>query len=317
MTSTKPSAIASAPVKSDGQHGPDLRALLLQSLDDRWRTYRAMLKRCQKKYSEAAVHDLRVATRRLMSTLAILRTLKSDGSLRQARRRLKKQLERFGPLRDVQVQLLAVEKMLPSFPELQGFYDQLVKREQRLVERRRAQVKGVKTRKVAKALRATARQLPALLATPTMQREKRGAAIHAVDVAFNTVVERRRAIEAADTATIHRMRVAFKKFRYMVEALAPVLEHATATRLRAMNALQDSMGRVQDIEVLLTSVQAFWQKQQTPEAARCRAYQELIHRRASLIEAFLHLADTLFTFWKPVPEAFTAEKRPTERNAGR
>jgi CHAD domain-containing protein len=300
-----------------GKHTTDLCALLLQSLDDRWQTYRATLKRCQKKYSQAAVHDLRVATRRLMSTLDILRTLKSDGSLRQARRRLKKQLERFGPLRDVQVQLLAVEKMLPSFPELQGFYDQLVKRERRLVERLRAQVKGVKTRKVAKALRATAKRLQVLLATPAMQQEKRAAAIHAVDMAFNTVVERRRAVEAADTATIHRMRVAFKKFRYMVEVLALVLDHVTANQLKAMNAFQDSMGHIQDIEVLLTSVQAFWQKQQTPEAARSRAYQELLHRRAALIEAFLHLADTLFTFWKPVPEAVPAEKRSTERNTGR
>jgi CHAD domain-containing protein len=215
------------------------------------------------------------------------------------------------------VQLLAVDEMLPSFPELQGFYDQLVKREQKLVEGLRAQVKGVKTRKVAKALRTTAKQLRALLATPAMQQEKRAAAIHAVDVAFNTVVKRRHAIEAADTATIHRMRVAFKKFRYMVEALAPVLEYVTANRLKAMNAFQDSMGHIQDIEVLLTSVQAFWQKQQTPEAARSRAYQELLHRRASLIEAFLNVADTLFTFWKPVPEAFLAEKRSTERNAGR
>jgi CHAD domain-containing protein len=301
----------------DGKHTTDLRALLLQSLDDRWQTYRAMLKRCQKKYSEAAVHDLRVATRRLMSTLDILHTLTSDDSLRQARRRLKKQLERFGPIRDVQVQMLAVEKMLPSFPELQGFYDQLVKREHRLVERLRAQVKGVKTRKVAKALRATAKQVQALLATSAMQQEKRAAAIHAVDMAFTAVVERRRAIEAADTATIHRMRVAFKKFRYMVEALAPVLEHVTANRLRAMNAFQDSMGRIQDIEILLTSVQAFWQKRQTPEAARSRAYQEFIHGRASLIEAFLNVADTLFTFWKPVSEAFTVERRSPGRNAGR
>ena len=314
MKSTRSSAIASGPAIPDGKHTTDLRALLLQSLDDRWQTYRAMLKRCQKKCSEAAVHDLRVATRRLMSTLGILQTLKFDGRLRQARRRLKKQLERFGPLRDVQVQMLAVEERLPSFPELQGLYDQLVKREQKLVERLRAQVKGVKTRKVAKALRATAKQLQA---TSALQQGQRAAAIHAVEVAFDTVVERRRAIEAADTATIHRMRVAFKKFRYMVEALAPVLEHVTAKRLKAMNTFQDSMGRIQDIETLLANVQAFWHKQQTPEAARSRAYQELIRGRASLIEAFLNLADTLFTFWKPVPEAFTAEKRSIESDAGR
>ena len=301
----------------DNERAIDLCALLVQSLDGRWHTYRATLKRCQKKNSEAGVHDLRVATRRLISTLDILRTLTPDGRLRQARRRLKKHFELFGPLRDVQVQLLAVEEMLPSFPELQGFYDQLVKRERKLVKRLGAQVKGVKTGKVTKAMRATAKQLPLLLATPAMQQEKRAAAIAAADMAFRKVVERRDAIDAADTATIHRMRVAFKKFRYMVETLAPVLEHVTTKRLKAMNAFQDSMGHIQDIDVLLASVQAFWRKQQMPDASRSAAYQDLIHRRAALIEAFLQSAHTLLTFWKPMPEVFTAAKSSTERGVGR
>jgi CHAD domain-containing protein len=64
------------------------------------------LKRCQKKYSEAAVHDLRVATRRLISTLDLLSELRPDDDLRQTRRKLKKTLDLFSPLRDVQVQLL-------------------------------------------------------------------------------------------------------------------------------------------------------------------------------------------------------------------
>jgi CHAD domain-containing protein len=317
MKSAKPSAIASGSVMPDSKRAIDLCALLVQSLDDRWQSYRATLKRCQKKYSAAAVHDLRVATRRLISMLDLLRTLKPDGGLRQARRRLKKHLELFGPLRDVQVQLLTVEEMLPSFPELQGFYDRLVKRERQLVKRLSAQVKGVKTRKVAKAMRAIAKQLPALLTTPAMQQEKCATAIAAVNVAFGRVVERRHAIDSADMTTIHRMRVAFKKFRYMVEILAPVLEHVTTKRLKALNAFQDSMGHIQDIDVLLASMQAFWRKQQTPDASGSGAHQELIHRRAALIEAFLQSANTLFTFWKPGPEAFTAAKSSIDRNAAR
>jgi CHAD domain-containing protein len=180
------------------------------------------------------------------------------------------------------------------------------------VKRLNTQVKGVRTGKVAKALRATAKQLRMLLARPARQRAKRAAALHAVDRAFHTVVERRHAIDAADTATIHRMRVAFKKFRYLVEILAPVLTQVTTKRLRAMNAFQDSMGHIQDLEVLLASLEAFWQMQQTPDTSRSRAYQELIQRRATLIEAFLRSVDALFTFWKPMHEARIAQKAPKE-----
>ncbi|HEX2698114.1 MAG TPA: hypothetical protein VHM28_10430, partial [Anaerolineales bacterium] len=45
------------------------RALLLTSLDERWKTYRAQVKTCRKEFSEEAVHDLRVAARRLLAVL--------------------------------------------------------------------------------------------------------------------------------------------------------------------------------------------------------------------------------------------------------
>src|SRR5262245_50026293 len=76
----------------------NFRALTLDSLHDRWRSFRAELKRCRKKYSEEAVHDLRVATRRLISTLELVRRMHPDANLRQARRGLKRLLDMFGPL---------------------------------------------------------------------------------------------------------------------------------------------------------------------------------------------------------------------------
>jgi CHAD domain-containing protein len=280
---------------------PEFRTLLLDSLHERWRTFRLHLKRCQKAYSEEAVHDLRVATRRLLSTLDLLASIHPEGDLRKARRLLKKQLAMFGPLRDVQVQLLSIDKMLPSFPELQGFYDTLMKREHKLAQRLGAAVKRIKTNKVRKAMRAATKQVEALLGTPEMQQERRTEAIRAVEVAFNRVVECKQAIDPTDSASIHRMRVAFKKFRYMVESLAPVLDRATSTQLKAMNAFQGSMGDIQDAEVLLTNATVFARKRSVEnEASLARALEELSRRRTALIDAFLGAADTLYTFWKPM-----------------
>jgi CHAD domain-containing protein len=280
---------------------PDFRGVLLDSLDDRWRTFRAELKRCQNKYSEESVHDLRVATRRLISTLELIASIGPENNLRKARWALKRHLETFGPLRDVQVQLQAVDKMLASFPELQGFYDYLVKRERKLVQRLRAEVKRIKTGKLEKAMRATAKQVEALLDTPEKLQEKRAEACRAVEIAFNRVVERKLVMDPTDSATIHRMRVAFKKFRYMVEALAPVLDWVTSRRLKGMDAFQGSMGDIQDVEVLLVSVQAF-AREQGPErdAPLAHALEELSRRRTALIEEFLGAAKTLYTFWKPM-----------------
>jgi CHAD domain-containing protein len=277
------------------------RTLILDSLHDRWRSFRAEVKRCQKKYSEEAVHDLRVATRRLISTLDLVDSIHPEANLRQARRALKRQLDMFSPLRDVQVQLLTIDKMLPSFPELQEFYNFLVKRERKLMRRLGMELKRIKTSKVRRRIAVAARQVEALLDTPAVQQEKHAEAIRAIETAFNVVVERKQAIAPTDSASIHRMRVAFKKFRYMVESLAPLRGRATSKQLKAMNAFQGSMGDIQDAEVLLTSVQAFARKRGMEGAASlARAVEELSRQRTTLIDTFLGSADTLFTFWKPL-----------------
>jgi len=139
-----------------------------------------------------------------------LRSLHPSDELRPARRRLKRHLDLFSPLRDIQVQRLTVEKMLPAFPELQGYADALARRERKFVRRLGAQLQGVKTGKLRKRIRATAAAVNTLLATPALRREKRVVVVGTVDAAFQRVVECRHAIEPSDTATIHRLQVAFE-----------------------------------------------------------------------------------------------------------
>ena len=301
MTTTKTPTTSRARATPRAKPLPAFRALILDSLHERWRIFRAKLKRCQKKYSEEAVHDLRVATQRLISTLDLVASIDPQADVRKTRRNLKRQLDMFGPLRDVQVQLLCIEKLLPSFPELQAFYDFLVKRERQLKRRLGIELKRVKTGKMKRSIASAIRQVDALLDAPAMQQEKRAVAIQAIEIAFNRVVERKQAIVATDSASIHRMRVAFKKFRYMVESLAPLHGHTPSKQLKAMNAFQGSMGDIQDAEVLVTSVQTFArQLGMESEASLAHALEELSRRRTDLIETFLGSVDTLFTFWKPV-----------------
>jgi CHAD domain-containing protein len=300
MTTTKTATTVRARATPRAKPLTDFRALMLDSLQDRWQSFRAELKRCRKKYSEEAVHDLRVATRRLISTLDLVDRIHPVANLRKARRALKRQLDMFGPLRDVQVQLLTIDKMLSSSPELQEFYNFLAKQEGKLVQHLGKQLKRVKTGKIRKSIAVAARQLEALPDTPAVQQEKRAEAVLAIEMAFNRVVERKHAITPTDASSIHRMRVAFKKFRYTVESLAPLRGRTSSKQLKAMNAFQGSMGDIQDAEVLLTNVQAFARMRGSKgEGPLMRALEELSRQRAALIETFLGSADRLFTFWKP------------------
>jgi CHAD domain-containing protein len=300
MTATKTPTIVRTRAIPRAKPLTDFRALMLNSLQDRWQSFRTELKRCRKKYSEEAVHDLRVATRRLISTLDLVDRIHPEANLRKARRALKRQLDMFGPLRDVQVQLLTIDKMLLSFPELQEFDNFLAKRERRLMQHLGMELKRVKTGKIRKGIAVAARQLEALPDTPDIQQEKRAEAVLAIEMAFNRVVERKHVITPTDGPSIHRMRVAFKKFRYMVESLAPLRGRPISKQLKAMNAFQGSMGDIQDAEVLLSNVQVFAHTRGLEGgAALTHALEELSRRRAALIETFLGSVDTVLTFWRP------------------
>jgi len=283
--------------------------ILARSLNDRWRKYRRELKRCQKKYSEDAVHDLRVATRRLMSTLGLLAPLIADKRLKKSRRTLKKRLDMFDPLRDTQIQLLYVEKLLSTFPDLQAFYDTLAKQERQRVKHIRKQVKRLRTARLEKSATATGKQLRARLQDPTKLDETASAMMSAVDAAFAKVVNRRRQIKSDDTTTIHRTRVAFKKFRYMVEVLQPLLAEVTDERLKRMHDFQTMMGDIQDIEVLSANLKAFVQKN-APAAAKALlpTQRELARRRRALIKSFMRSADDLLTFWNQDQRAAKAKE---------
>jgi CHAD domain-containing protein len=135
-----------------------------------------------------------------------------------------------------------------------------------------------------------------------------------VDGAFRRARQLRTRINPRDPWTIHRTRVAFKRFRYMVEALAERLPGVTGERLAAMRHYQTMMGEIQDAEVLLRTLDKFLRKKEIkPEAAR-RFRAELLRRRQRLIRIYLKAADQLLEFW-PLPGGGPASRLPSPSGA--
>src|ERR1700690_51095 len=131
------------------------------SLNTQWRRYRKRLKRCQKHFSEDAVHASRVETRRLLSTLELLGAFIPEHDLRKARRALKHHLETFGELRDTQVQLAYVGRMAGTFPDAYPFYDWLQTRKARYILETRKAVKHIRTKRLGRRLAAFEKELRA------------------------------------------------------------------------------------------------------------------------------------------------------------
>jgi len=107
------------------RHKGGVLELLCKALESQWRRYRKRLRQCQRRFSQEAVHDSRVETRRLLATVELLCAFIPERELKKARRALKKHLDAFDRLRDTQVQLTYVGHLLHEFPAARGFHDWL------------------------------------------------------------------------------------------------------------------------------------------------------------------------------------------------
>jgi CHAD domain-containing protein len=270
-----------------------------------WRRYRKELKKCQKKFSPSRVHESRVATRRLLSMTELLGPFLAAGRVKKAHTALKHHLDCFNDLRDTQVQLPAVRKLARNYPAAERFYQYLCKQEERFTARTRKHVKRIKTGRLARLIALARADLeswrkenaPALANDLLLQ---------TVNAAFARTRQLRDQIDPKDTATIHCTRVAFKRFRYMLEMLAQYLPLAGEKRLEAMHRYQSLMGDIQDAQVLLKGFDCFAQKKDLAPGAVRRFRNELLRRRWALIRNYLAAAGDLEEFW-PEPGPLVAQ----------
>jgi CHAD domain-containing protein len=276
----------------------DVLKHLGDSLNTQWRRYRKRLKRCQERFSEDAVHDVRVETRRLLSTIELLGAFVPEHDIRKARRALKHHLDTFDQLRDTQVQLTYVGRMAGTFPDAYAFYDWLRDRKARFTRTTRKAVKHIQTKRLGRCLAAFEKEIR--LQRKRIARERAFAIVQrAINQAFARVAQLCRHVRADDTKTIHRTRIAFKRFRYMVEALSPLLPAVTEDHRRAMRGYQCMMGDIQDMEVLLAALDKFVQKEEVNAASGRRLKKELVRWRQLLIQIYLNAAGRLRRFWPP------------------
>ena len=288
------------PLRRKPIHGQLNRGTLRElaaSLKRQWKRYRKGLKRCQDRFSEGAVHESRVETRRLLSLLELLRPFLRHGQFNKGQAALKQHLDTFDNLRDTQVQLLAVDKMRKTFSLAGPFYDYLTNREERYASETRGRIKRIKTRRLAKYIASCREQLKRWRSDFPVEKVNE-MLLASVDGAFAKALYLRRNIRAHDAETIHRTRVAFKKVRYMIEILADYLPLADDKLLVAMHRYQTMMGDIQDAEVILRTFDKFLLKKHVDLAAARRFRRELLRRRQWLIRVYLDAADQLLEFWR-------------------
>jgi CHAD domain-containing protein len=308
-----PDLTSGAPARSD-LPANSLR-LLEQSLKKQWKGYRKQLKRCQRQFTEETIHDARVGARRLLSTVELLGGFLSAARVRKVERALKEHLGTFEGLRDTQVQLPLIGKLQRAFPAARPFFAFLQKREIRLIKSTRKNVKKVGTDRLDRLVAACRDEIQ--IRRKKCPSEKTVARLlRSVDRAFARATELRGGIDPRNTDTIHRARVAFKKFRYMVETLVSCLPEPAPKLLKAMRHYQTTMGHIQDAEMLRLAFEKFLRKHPLPAVPAGRLGEELLRRRQRLITLYLGAAEQMRQFW-PWTGLSPASRVPVPKSTSR
>ena len=272
------------------------QALLLESLESCGEKYRKRLKACRRAFSEESVHDLRVAARRLLALVGLVRTVAPHPILQETRSEVKELLGGLDRLRDTQVMLAEISAKIDSLPELKPFQRDLLRRERRLLRATSRLVGEVKPGGLNRKLE----KVQANLAEQDSSTDLNARILQAADDAYRSALLRYRRIDPTLPSTIHRTRIAFKKLRYTLEIIHPLLNADCAAILAKMRDFQNMMGNIQDVEVILRSLTDFEEREETLVSMRIRRH--YVQRNSNAIAAFIKNKRKLLTLWRPRPD---------------
>jgi CHAD domain-containing protein len=237
-------------------------------LGERWSAYRKARKRCRRQAMEEAVHRLRIEIRRMLATLDLLAPLLPDASRTRIAEILRHELKRLSRLRDTHVHLEAIARHLGEFQAARPLHEALRKREDRLTRKIRRELNrsgvGKPTREIKQLLKTLVRSQQAGNTAPALSAR--------LQRAFDNVTDCQRKVDFKQIETIHRTRVAFKQYRYMVEAAHEIRPLISVRQREALRRVQARMGGIQDADTLLIRAEKFRRKKNGASLAEYCAY---------------------------------------------
>ncbi len=238
------------------------------------------------------VHDLRVSLRRCCSMADGIRAIDPDPSWKEMKKAGKRLFRKLGELRDLHVMQEWVHKLDRPGDAVTGALLQLVTAPE-VVQQQEAQ-RALHEFDLKQWVRWS-RSLPQRMRTfPAGSRIFRHLALEAWIAAHRL---HGHTLRRPTPDGFHRLRIAVKRFRYIVENFLPIQHVAWSNDLKKV---QDLLGDIHDLDVLWSVAS---RANVFPNAeARLRWQQRIDEERAQRVEAYKKTTvgdDSLWRLWRP------------------
>jgi CHAD domain-containing protein len=198
---------------------------------------------------DEAIHDLRVAIRRLRTLLKLARPVFGAHHSDAVRAAFTAVHRATGTLRDAEVLDETLDALASDSPAVVAW-------KMRRHARERALRRGVVARLRAGDLSRARRLLRALVTLPVVPKRDRPAtklARRAVERARRNV-ERQRDAPTTDSVALHDLRIAYKELRYATELLADALPADLAAMALPASKFQKRLGEIHDADMALAAL---------------------------------------------------------------
>ena len=266
---------------------------LVSSFNRSWKRFSDTWKKTRANASEKSVHDLRVNTRRLIATLELARVLSNRRDIARVQRHFKKVLKSMGPLRDVQVQLDGVLHIRHG-RLIDDFRRRLKRREGEEIERIQHALKRGRKRRLAAEMKQLVAEMGSFHKSLDDDRIHRSVD-RILSVRQNEFSKAKRRFDrpqSRNDETLHEMRIALKKLRYVIEALEPVLGPSAKVQARQMHAFQQLMGECRDLDILRIELES-WAKKKGKSIAIVPVLEQLHEKREILLKKIIESSEKL------------------------
>ena len=215
--------------------------------------FRTCLEKASLHPGEKEIHDLRVSIRRLLSFSDVAASITGKEPFpARDRKRMKDLMRPLGKLRDAQVKILWLRKIAATADEGTYLYALSVRSDADMWANRVRDIlrDGGQTRLGPRKSR--------LAIPPGSKRNLRERALSVLRKVEESVESvREEARDEANVEAMHRMRLAFKKYRYSVEVLAPLFPAVTEKTMERLHAFQTLLGDLHDLDMLLEEAEHF------------------------------------------------------------
>ncbi|MBI2603478.1 MAG: CHAD domain-containing protein [Deltaproteobacteria bacterium] len=265
------------------------------ALRKRAKSFATNFQLCQQKYSEKSIHDLRVSLRRINAILTILSSVLNVQKAKKLKKKLSKLLKGFSDLRDLQVQILSVSSLLPHFGKLEKFQNHLLERERKMIKRISKDMRKSSVDAELKVLKALSGDLDRPSHDISGQKKLKAQLYNHVESRFARVMVLTQMVDPEKIETIHRVRLAFKKYRYAVEALNNIFSFSKST-LKEMHDFQTIMGEIHDLDVLQGTIDEFLQGNERQARVMSPVLEKIAQTEKKQINRFLRQAKMLDKF---------------------